>query len=87
MPTTLATAVPSLWFVTTTTVQLTTRKKISLPMLHTLPLIVGQGERGKSSAELRKGEEGVSGAVQKAPLSACRSWLQRTIPLMSHWET
>lgn len=56
VPTTLATAVPSLWFVTTTTVQLTTRKKVTLPLLHTLPLIVGQGERGKCSAELGKGE-------------------------------
>lgn len=56
MPTTLATAVPSLWFVTTTTVQLTARKRITLPLSYTLPLIVGQGERGKSSAELGKGE-------------------------------
>lgn len=56
MPTALATAVPSLWFVTTTTVQLTARKRITLPLSYTLPLIVGQGERGKSSAELGKGE-------------------------------
>lgn len=60
MPTTLATtAVPSLCFVTTTTVQLTARKRVTLPLLYKLPLIIGQEERGKkSAAELGKGRVG-----------------------------
>lgn len=58
MTTTLTTtAVPSLWFVTHITVQLTARKRVALPLLYKLPLIIGQEERGKGGAsELGKEE-------------------------------
>lgn len=60
MPITLATtAVPSLWFVTTTTVQLTTRKRVALPLLYKLPLIISQEEREKGCC--RTGERGSRG--------------------------
>lgn len=81
MPITLATtAVPSPWFVTTTaTVQLTERKRVALPLLYKLPLIIRKrGKRG--AAELGKGRIGVSVAVQEAP-SVCMfcSWFERTV--------
>lgn len=65
VPTTLATtAVPSLRFVTTTTVQLITRKRVA-----------GKG-RVESAVQSRR-----------LLLSACCSWFQRTMPLMSHLQT